>query len=619
MTRASPPQTVSFDDEFRRDDLEFFPSGDGTELIHSPQLQRARLAPVDVSALLQRCDAFRTIGEHARRFCEQNDLNASDAAPLVACLQELAQEGFLISRRQLMERCARVGDPNDAPAQIAAIAFPTRNRAAALRRGVESFLDNTQRHGRKVELVVADGSDDPTTRENCRSMLEELKRRKGGEISHAGLEEKKRFAHALVAESGCDPQAVEFALFNPLNCPRSTGANHNAIALHLAGGAYVSVDDDVVCRIAAAPDMRTKGVAFFSASDPTAHWFYPDLEFAVNAAPPLDVDFVGLHEPLLGRDLAACVAQFCEQDTSDTEKMGDDFLRRLNRGRGKVLATFAGHYGDPGVGSTTAYLWTTGETFARLTADDRQFEEGMTRRAVMRCAQRHSIGGANLTMNMCAGFDRRGLMPPFMPVQRAQDDLMGSILWRLFPDCYFAHLPFCVAHLPEASRASSLDGKWWRAGGTYTAEILAWCCQSFETHLAASDRAGRLQALGRHLMEMGSLSVKDFEEFVRRQSFAKGSARLAYLEYRLAESGGGSEAWRRMLGDYVESLRDRLTQEDCSIAADLVRHFGRETARSLMPQLTRKFGHLLTQWQALESASARLGEKGIRMATPVCG
>jgi hypothetical protein len=618
MPRDEIPNAVSTSDaSIRRDDIEVFPTGDGSELIYSPRLHRARVVPVDVSLLLQRCDAFRPPAEHAERFCELHDLPVSHTEAFSQWLEELARDGFLISRGELREQCLRAGNLADESARVAALTFPTKNRVAILRRGVSSFIENCRRHGRDVEFVVSDDSDSPQTREECREMLRQLARATGARIAYAGTEEKRRFAEALIAESGCATDLVEFALFNPLRCPRSTGANHNALALHLAGAAYVNVDDDVVCRITQPPDARTEGAALHTLSDPTAHWFFPSLDAATNAKPILDADFVGLHERLLGRDLAACVAQLCAHDELNTEKMGDEFLRRLRSRRGKVLATFAGVVGDPGVGSTLPYLWTDGATFDRLIATEQAFDAAMTQRAVLRCAPQHSIGGANVTMNLCMGFDRRGLMPPFLPVQRGQDDLMGKILWHVFLESLFAHLPFAVAHLPEQPRALPKDGAWRRAHGTYTAEILAWCCQSFESRLDGTDRAGRLRGLGRHLMEMGALPLAEFEDFVRRHFFADRSARLAHLEYRLAEADGRAPFWEKWLRDYTNSLREHLANKECALPTDLVRDFGEEEGRALMPLLTQRFGELLAAWEQLTNAAVQLQRKEIRVAQPL--
>lgn len=186
---------------------------------------------------------------------------------------------------------------------IAILGILTCNRPEAAERALESYVANLTRFGRSVELAVIDDTRSAETRRGYRERLRALGKRLGRPIAYAGLEEKTRFAERLCEESGVPAEVADFALFDVEHIGSTPGANRNAFLLHGAGELVFSADDDTVCRIAAAPDLRD-GLELSAGRDPAEISFFPDRDALLRHQPPEDRDLFGLHEALLGRSFA---------------------------------------------------------------------------------------------------------------------------------------------------------------------------------------------------------------------------------------------------------------------------------------------------------------------------
>lgn len=137
---------------------------------------------------------------------------------------------------------------------IASVGIVTRDRLPSLVASLESYLGNCQRHDRTPEFVVADDSPGAEAADCTRVALRRLAEEFNARVRYAGLQEKSRFAAALAAESAVSHEIVDFLLFGDERCTRSTGANRNSLLLDTVDTLILCVDDDTLCRIAAAPE-----------------------------------------------------------------------------------------------------------------------------------------------------------------------------------------------------------------------------------------------------------------------------------------------------------------------------------------------------------------------------
>lgn len=553
------------------------------------------------------CRRFRPLEEHLAEYADRHRWGAMELEALRSWLPRVIDAGLLISSRQVLETCAAMRNPVDPP-PITAVGFPTGgNRTALLGRSLRSFAENFQAHGRTAALLISDGSTDPAHG----AAFRELGRTVGGDVRYAGVEEKRRYAAALVWRSGCDPAAVEFALFDPLGTGFSCGANRNAIVLHGAGRTVCSVDDDVVCRIALPPPAVAR-FALFSHCDPFDRRLFSTSEKALAAAEFGPLDFLGGHEAMLGRGLGGfCGDGFREEDL-ELENAGDELLRRLAAGSGAVRATFAGHVGDPGIPSSTYYLYYSGENRARLPHDEAEYRALFASRSVIAHAAQPAIGDASVSPGMAMGLDARELLPPFFPVLHAEDYVFGATLWQCCPHSLLAHLSWSVVHDPGPGKSIlrledlGPDRRMVVPEFAHLMRKLILECE-LPDH---ADAATRTVALGRHLTSLAARPPADFQHAIRICVLGMEGEKLAWLASELRDDEGSSEWWCRDVEAYLGHKRASFVADDFDIPYDLKSGRSPEQNRAFMQRLCGEFGRLLEQWPAIFAAAQEMNERG---------
>ncbi len=553
------------------------------------------------------CEKFRVLETHVAEHAEKHGWGTLEVASLRSWLPRLIEAGLLVSSHDLHARCLAGSLETGAPAQIEAIGFPTGgNRVELMARALDSFIANMNAHDRSVEFLISDGSRQPEQREAFHAMARERS------ALYAGENEKKRFATQLVQRGGCSPEAVEFALFDPLGTGFTCGANRNAVLLHGAGRMVCSVDDDVVCRLAPAPEP-SEALALFATCDPFSRWLFPDHASACAAAPFVDVNFLALQEAMLGKPLAALIPE--DAATLDVSQVNDEFLRRIEETAPRVRATFAGHLGDPGIPTSAYYLYCEGENFERLTASEAHYRSVFASRSVLTLTASHAIGDASVCPGMAMGLDHRALLPPFFPVLHAEDFIFGATLWRCCPDAVLGHLPHAIEHAPGPGKPILLPSDLTPDRRAVVFEFAHLMRRLILQHHPAphASAEARMQTLGRALAEIGALPPADFRDFLRMQTLEHESGRLDYLERRLREESDAPAYWRDDVQALIDHARDSLGYDDFDIPLDLKHARSPVENRALMQALTARFGGLLQEWPAMVETARTLREEGAGM------
>jgi hypothetical protein len=538
-------------------------------------------------------------------------LAPEQAAEIYRRLPALVEGGFLLSAHRLLSLCRRSTDPPAPP--ITTLGIPTRNRTQSLERCLRSYLDNAQRHDRRLACVIVDDSDDPIVRRDNQEMLQALEGRHPGAISYAGPEEKASFAEALVRQ--LPPEDVRFGLLNEEGCPVATGTSRNALLLHAVGEMLLQVDDDTACRLAPAPEARS-GLACSSDYDPTLFWFPGEDEPLPSGTADGEPDLLAIHEQLLGKGVSACLAGVASDAELDLARTGASFFRRLESSGGRILATAAGVMGDSGMGSPAYFLSQDGPGRARLLRSETTYRWVLARRRVVRAVCRPTISDGILCMALNLGLDNRDPLPPFAPVQRNQDGVFAALLRACFDGGCFGFLPWLVLHETPGTRRLSPDDFWRSAGLVMSGQILQALVSSFSPGPDKADPCKNLRTLGQSLADWGSAPSADFAELVRILLWNQMSRKIVHLESLLRETQGQPPFWaedvRRLLALWREVLPDR----QYIVPADLVPTFGSDTFGRFQ-RLVRRFGRFLQIWPDMITAARELRAQGRRLAVGV--
>lgn len=563
-----------------------------------------RVFPGFVVDFVNSCEEFRSIAAHVACYAEKHAWGALEADSLQSWLPELTRSRLLISTADLLAACAAHAAP--APPPIQTIGFPTGgDRSDLVARALGSFAENARIHGRRVDFLVADSSADPRHRAAFREASREQAKSHGVRVRYAGDEEKRRLAAKLIRR-GIAPDVIEFALFDPLGIGFACGANRNALLLHEAGRMFCSVDDDVICKLASAPPTAAR-LKLFSSCDPFTRWLFADREAAIQHAGSVDADFLASHETLLGRGLAELCAGV-DPRSLDASQIGDDFLRRAWTGGGLVRASFSGHLGDPGIPTSTYYLFYEGENRRRFTADEAGYRAALAARSVFALAPCTAIGDASTSPGMAMGLDHRELLPPFFPVLHAEDFTYGATLWQTVPGAFLGHAPLAVRHEPRPGKTilqPSDLGPERRAVVFEFSHLIRRIILRHHRHETAAP-ADRMRHLGRHLVTLGTQSAADFADYLATQVLEMESEKLCDLEEMLRENSAAPEWWRADLDRYLLHVRSALMHDDFDIPFDLKCRGKAEDVRGLIRALLSRYGALLEAWPDLVAAATEI-------------
>ena len=614
LFKSKPPRTAESEREaartWRKTDFLAFSAGEEVHVVCTRE-GTPRTLPSFAVDFAMGCRKFAPLDEHIAEHAEKHGWNALQHEALQSWLPRMQEAGLLISSSQLREKCA-VMTGGDAPPKIGAIGFPTGgDRVPMLARAVDSFAENLREHGRTADLLVADSSVEPGLRDAYRARLSELGRAHSSRILYSGEEEKRRYAAALAQRSGCDPAAVEFALFDPLRTGFACGANRNALLLHEAGRMFCSVDDDVICRLAAAP-LSDARLSLFSACDPFARQLFADRESALAAADFVAQDFLAAHEAMLGRELGALFDDALTTDMLDVRNAGDDLLRRVEMGAARIRMSFAGHVGDPGIPTSIYYLYYEGENRRRLTESEAHYRAVLGSRSVLVHAANAAVGDASVSPGMAMGLDHRELLPPFFPVLHAEDFTFGATAWQCCPRSLAGHLPFAILHEPGPGKTILLPGDLNRERRAVVFEFAHVMRRVILDHQPAehADAPARTIALGRHLADLAAMPARDFTHRLRELTLEHESEKIDWMVEELEKDTDSPEFWRQDVEAYLDHAREALAFEDFDIPFDLKAARTPAENRVLMQEMFSRFGALLQQWPSMVDAARGLGDAG---------
>jgi hypothetical protein len=236
---------------------------------------------------------------------------------------------------------------------------------------------------------------------------------------------------------------------------------------------------------------------------------------------------------------------------------------------------------------------------------------------VVRSARRTTVSDGPFVMSMSFGHDGTTLLPPFFPVQRNADGVLGMVLRATWHDAFFGFLPWAVEHVPASTRASPFEEFFATLGRVECNDIVCLLVSAAQVEPDRVDPAPGLRALGEVFERWGRLPLRDFEEIVRVQALRARALDLGVLEDALARHGRAPAFWARDVARAIEALRATLSSPTIGYPSDLAATFGEEAARPLFARLIRRYGELLQVWPDLFAAAIELRQRGVRPGAAV--
>jgi hypothetical protein len=541
----------------------------GNKVVSSPLSGERRVMPDGAFTLLDHLRAFRTLSEHAEYAVRRMGTAQGREADVKRTLEDLRRQGLLISEEEFF-RLALPEVARGSP--ISTIAIPTSGRTGLVERCIESYTAHARKFGHSVKFVIA-GAD--------RRRLEEWT--------------------LAMGEAGVDPAVARFALLGevaglPPGIARTTGANRNALLLECAGEAFLSVDDDTLCRFARSP-ASLDGLAIYSTGNPLEMWFGPDLPVPSEAA---DLDFLAE----VGRSLGPAIRSAASLSTAD---LNHSTLEKLCRGSARARLVQIGLMGDAATDSPEGWLVSTGPTRERLVSTEGGYRAAMASRRVFSAAPSEAIAASRQLMAYCIALDHREELPPFPPLGRDQDGVFAAWERIVEPDSFTVHLPFAVAHEPPEIRGFP-PGEPRPSPGMPFNEVLYLLCDDADPGPANCTPADRMRWLGRRLEEIAGLSRAGFEAFLLERRLSSISRRIVYFETALKQFGSKPAWWVRDMQRFVRCWEEEMTSpevlrfaEPGANAPDAL-----DDPLGVRQHYVRWCGRLLREWPAMREAALRL-------------
>ena len=520
---------------------------------------------------------------------------------------------------------AHNGDDKNAPMKvfgesgrsISGLGVLTADRPALLRRGLTSYIQNAAKHLRQVEYVVFDDSKDVANRRASREAARALARKFKVEIRFAGPEERAGFARRLEEFRGISKNVLVNALLHTRGY--TAGQNRNALLLDSVGTLFLCVDDDTVCDLAAPPDPVEK-LKFCAGADPAEFWCFRDFAEACAAASPVDRDFLGAHEALLGKTVDA----LCSPGPSVHPRDNRARLRAVRSAYSVVRITLNGLLGDCAWGAPfgfwhapMGYLAFDSPSLERLISSEERYRQTMRSRQVLRITSSQVLSDASFSMLTFWGLDNRELLPPNVPVNRGQDLVFGQTLWKCFSKTAFGHVPLAVVHDPMPRRRF-WDGEILRsAAGVDVCRLMIEAIGLCEFSDVQASPRERLKRLGQNLVQLADLPERDLGDQLLERLRASNRRFELQIAQRARRAKGKGFHYAGDVFRYCEKLRMSENQPDYWVPLELRLGDGTLKPKARTRAVLRGFGELLIEWPEIVKRARLLRKDGVRLSVPV--
>lgn len=598
----TPTPTMQRTARYRRSmNFAEFKVGPDRYAVFSPLTGATALISKEKLFLLNRCDTFQTLKQHALSACMHQGKSPLHFSSVQNELNELSELGLLISEEQLIGRLGPLG-AEPVPPPVSAICIPTKNRPEELQAAVESYAKSCREYSKKVEFFIADQSEDRRVQDENIAVLTKLKKEYGIAIEYAGIAEMTQMASDLAKHSALSEDTIRFALTNVDEYPVAVGASRNALTLATVGELVLQSDDDVVCQVLK-QKSGTQKIELTSAFSPISMSFLSSAETATLAERFTQEDLISQHERLLGKSIADCA----EPETDFVlNRLAEKFFFRP--GPRCVWATTPGSAGESAIGNAFWFLFFEGAERESLIQTEEHYRYAMENQMVLRWVENNTISSGRHCCSMNLGLDNRKPLPPFLPVQTNEDAVFGALI-SLCTSGYFGFLSDMVLHLRPSRNHTKADLLKYASSASAGRIVLSLI------HGRANDNShgGRqttISEIAEYLTDLGSMPRADFEQVLRSTMMENLSQLISDASNRLKRHNKKPAFWASDLESCVQSMQEAMGSERVTVAQDLGRHFDEAQARERMHNIVRRYGNMLSIWTHLRTAATELKSSG---------
>jgi hypothetical protein len=569
------------------------PHGPQTVRATNPHTGKSAVLPIEVVNALTYCAPFRTLDEHTDELLGEADPHDPRRQAIRSVLQQVRQAGLTVSARRVLDRLKPVPVPPEEGPVAAAII--TCDRPFALERLLASIMRNADT-SRLARLIVVDDSRLESNRQRNRQLTDSVRARCQAPLHYFGADEAQAFVNRLVERLP--------GLADPIRCLLdqhywtgyySAGVARNFSHMLALDCRLAVFDDDTVCEFWPSP-AGLSGCEFNAARRQAL--FYEALEMEPRLRVEDGEDPVARLTQCLGLTVPqALFALGIGRPDEDSLRFSYPDAAMAYQPGSRVLVTECASLGDPGTADDAWLGLLPDETLLRFQEEPGQAEAALAHWRCWLGPNRPSFA-TRAHMSQLTGFDNRELLPPYMPVERGQDQIFGEMTRFLHPESVALTHPWAVKHLrigaeggqgPTSQRMSP-DGRLTRMSllpGRRAAEC------------TRVDLAGRFGFLGQAFHELATLSNGEIIERATSLASQQADTLATQMQEQLERFPDLPEAYRRHVQGLVAELRDEQnlkpdTGEDETVTLDFWRNcWGR-------------FGKALESWPEIRAEAAEI-------------
>ena len=406
---------------------------------------------------------------------------------------------------------------------------------------------------------------------------------------------------------GVDQRALGFGLRGGDEWAYRGGANRNWWLFETAGAASVLVDDDE------GPESLTLG----SGEGVIANSNFHPLRFQPlpgSGVPAADTDapsFVQVHSDIIGRSASALLMGDENGADVDLSSCRGELAYSLLELHPAVVVSAAGVAGHPGWGSRRLLWYLQGADRKTVVEDRRTYKDLSTSPSVCWAADKLTISHSPFFRAGCAGFNGTTALPPFPPVGRNDDGVLGLVIHRCFAPGSIAHVPIGVVHhRPPGAENDPFSFT------LTTNDYLSLILQDHELpHRIDSDPMRHVESLGAHLVECAAAPPAHFADYLSDLSHEQGAAEYRALSALLDHHHGRPKWWAREI-QKRQAMIDRHARENVVDISDIA---GADRLMRVghLQRAVRLYGELLQIWPAVYRVARELRESGKQPSRPL--
>ena len=547
----------------------------------------ARATP-ESFGLLQYCQRFRTLADHADAVCASVPTLSGHKTWVLEQLGAFCRAGVMVNAETVVKSWHTEATRGVSDTDFHGVAIRTCERPHLLERLLESIRRTQRRHGTTFCYEVLDDSKNPSMRQRNREQCERV--RAELRVRYRDLQQESPLLVELRAQFTDASREINWLLGGTETDDANTyGRPLNWALLLSAGQRFLSIDDDVILDVRRSP-LERGGFAISAERD--RWYFYRSEDEIVRECAPLSLDPLAAHLRHLGRSLADLLRTEAAGLTNEElcQRLTVSDLTRLDS-RSSALFTQNAVLGDSGSSLHPHALYSVDdEAFARFTQSEGAYRLHTLHRYNWRGQSSMRIATTRtLTFSTIAGIDNRALLPPTARTFRNEDLLLGEVAQFMHRHAVILDLPWSLLHFRDPVKE-------WMPLATPTPfvqdvlHVLLEIVSEAAQDCRAEDPEARLQYLARVMLDWGAASDARLRQMLE-EHVMDNRTRIAFeLREDMERRPLAPAYWRQDIQRYLGGPNMGLSTKDLHAAV---------ADAKVVRKTLQVYGHALEVWPAL--------------------